>query len=354
LVYDTASVLAEWSTSGRSWRQAGAALFALGNPVPLDCLRDCARWQAEQSAARVRHWWREAQALTPAQRDPADEREDVAQSAAAFALRSASMGRALRRTQAVLLESPYISGLTARDQEAAMAESLGWRLADSIGLQLTAEERHIVRYGSRDAPATVFRPPLPSERNVCIETMTLREMCAVRRHIVARIQAGMLETDRNGLDITVWTLAEFRLNVGWRDVAQPLSVAKTDALDEEAADFEAFAEVEVPGQLELELWEAEEVDDEDDAGAGAHINLARSNDAEMNASYHWAEPVHCSEDNDAYHRLQAPAQRCGVPLHAWIDASEQELTEWLRSAGSALLSSWLGATAVPHPARDHE
>lgn len=346
-VYEAAEALAESSTSGRDWQAAGGVLFARGHLLPLSCLRECARWRAEKLSGPIRRQWEAAEARTPMRTGSADEREDVAYLATTLASRSSSTRRAVRQAREAVLSTPHLASLPAEAREDAAADSLAWRLADLVGVRLTPEQRHVARYGSRDAAAAAFVPALPSERDTCLATMTLREIYAVRRLLAARLQAGVVQTDRDLLDLCVWELTELRLNSRSRDVARPLPVSATDELDEESAEWEALAD-ECPGQEALELWPDE--GDEEREGEPPDLGFAGPTGPQVPAkSPWWDEPVHCHARFDRQHRLPVQFVSCDPQSHAWIEESEGELARWLGRAAQSLAGSWLGATVVPHP-----
>lgn len=253
---DAALLLAELSSRGRPWQVAGAFLFAERLPITHQCLRECARLPADKLRRSVQRVWEEAAAEMPsAPRTAIEELEDLAHRAVDASLRHRNTRRLLGGVRSEF--ENHVGGFSSPEElEDAARYALALRFIDILqAAPWTPEWDRAARYGRLDLETPPSVLPLPGDRAVCCDTITLREAGAFRDYVLVQqspesppLQVMAL------LDSVVWDVAAARMNESG-DAAKPLDVEYLNELEE---DIRVMAAADTDGDGEEGAAEAEE------------------------------------------------------------------------------------------------
>ena len=245
-VVQAAALLGSTSRRGRAWQLDAERLFNEDHPLTQEALTETAAYLVRLENESMRKAWEAAKAEASLEGDPYGDAGIVGEQAAK---RIESLRRHLspKRLQNPNRRVGLIEGVVRREIELAhkgrnvsegdikdyVGNAFTWRVVDLVEPgNLLEEHRNLARHGVPEPmkPIGDGAYPLPSERFVVAQSLTLAEVKEYRRFAQWRIDENpdLGKKDFGLLWVTTWIVAYERLKIAPDQLELPLPQSQLD------------------------------------------------------------------------------------------------------------------------------
>jgi len=247
VVARAAVLLSRVSRRGRPWQLNAERLFNEGYPLTTKALRETASFLIGLENATMQAAWAAAQNELDPDESEFDATgllgESVAQVLESLRRPMSPARRRNAHRRSSLLErvveaeiawAHRESGLSPEQLTEYAGSALTWRLVDFVDPQvLTKSEQNLARHGVAEtmAPEGGGAYPLPSERLVVAQSLTLAEAEQYRGFALGRIEmnSALGNDDFGLLWVVTWIVAYERRKIAPRHLDRPLPQSQLDA-----------------------------------------------------------------------------------------------------------------------------